>query len=969
MRPCLVALSVTLIVITVWSAAAQETTGVISGRVVDTQRLAVAGVTVTANGSQGIRAITTDADGRYTLPLLTPGVYTVRAELPGFKTFEQREVIVRLGQTVNLELTMQVGVTETVDIPAPAPVVNTKTTTVGIVISADMLTQMPIGRRFTDALYMAPGVSSSGVGTGGTNPSMAGGSGLENAYFVDGVNITNVGFGAVGVYLIGGSLGTALPFDFMKEIQVKTSGYEAEFGMSTGGVVNVITRSGTNRFAGTGFGYVSPDALEAGWNQISLKNGATNTIGGTTNDIGVQAGGPIVHDRLFWIGAINPSWETRTFIAPEGFPLRSIGGVDRRRRTVSYSVKPTYQFKANHRIEASFFGDPAHGDMGPQRLVALRGTTDAGFSQVEYGGHEQVGRYSGLFGRGSLLEASIGRARTRHSETPKVNEWAVRDRRVVPNVISGGIGGYAVGNDGRNLQYSAKATTVVRGHQIRYGIVYEDVNYDAIAQRTGSPITLPDGIRTATGAQVEILPDATFGAIYRVVRASTDNVRHTKQWYSSVFVQDNWDVTPRLTIRPGLRYDQQKLVGNLASFTWDGNWAPRIGATYDISGSGRSKVFGNWGRFYARIPNDLAARALSAEAGVSRVDYFDSALTQPVPNGVLAAGQTIHFVTVGLSNAVIDPASKSTYLDEALIGVEREIGSGTSAGVRYVHRNMPRILEDVGTAQMVAYDLGLPGLASVKYFITNVNRNTPTTVFPELTPAHFEDPIHHYDAVEVTLDRRFRNNWALLSSYRWSRLFGNFEGFYRNDNGQSDPAITSLFDFPTDDPTYTSIGVPRFGYKGDIRYLGGLGQGPLPNDRTHQIKMFGNRTSTDVNIGVGVVLSSGRPLTKMAANPNYNNAGEIPEGPRGSGIQTVRDGFVKRTPFEMDVDVHADYALHRGTRRTVLLADAFNLFNLRRARDYQQNSEVTFNAPHPDYGQITEYQVPFRLRLGIRYEF
>jgi hypothetical protein len=114
---------------------------------------------------------------------------------------------------------------------------------------------------------------------------------------------------------------------------------------------------------------------------------------------------------------------------------------------------------------------------------------------------------------------------------------------------------------------------------------------------------------------------------------------------------------------------------------------------------------------------------------------------------------------------------------------------------------------------MVAYDLGLPGLDSVEYFVTNVDHNTAVTTFPGLPAAHFEDPVHHYDAVEITADKRLSNNWSLQSSYRWSRLWGNFEGFYRDDNGQSDPGWTSLYDFPTNDPSYTAIGVPQFGYE------------------------------------------------------------------------------------------------------------------------------------------------------------
>jgi hypothetical protein len=130
---------------------------------------------------------------------------------------------------------------------------------------------------------------------------------------------------------------------------------------------------------------------------------------------------------------------------------------------------------------------------------------------------------------------------------------------------------------------------------------------------------------------------------------------------------------------------------------------------------------------------------------------------------------------------------------------------------------------------MVAYDLGLPGTDSVAYILTNPSPATPTLA-PELGAA-FEDPIHSYDAVEFTLDRRFTGNWSATASYRWSRLNGTFEGFYREDNGQSDPGITSLYDFPTNDPSYTAIGVQQFGYSGDIRFLGEMGKGPLPLGR------------------------------------------------------------------------------------------------------------------------------------------
>ena len=268
-----------------------------------------------------------------------------------------------------------------------------------------------------------------------------------------------------------------------------------------------------------------------------------------------------------------------------------------------------------------------------------------------------------------------------------------------------------------------------------------------------------------------------------------------------------------------------------------------------------------------------------------------------------------------------------------------------------MHRRFGRILEDVGTLPMARLLPARGWVDSVEYFITNPGPNTPVVPIDGFDIS-FEDAIHDYDAVELTADKRFGNNWGLQTSYRWSRLHGTFEGFFRNDNGQSDPAITSLFDFPTNDPSYTAIGVPEFGFRGDIRYLGALGAGPLPTDRPHQFKVYGNYSMNwGLNLGAGVQLSSGSPLTPLAANPVYENNGEIPEGPRGSGIETV-DGFKTRTPFTYEVNLHADYGVRMGgARRVVLLADVFNLFNAQRATGYDQDTESTFGALNPDFGQ------------------
>jgi len=961
-------------------ASAQEIGGSISGRVLDQQKLAVPGVTVTATGPQGSRSAVTDADGRYQIPFLTPGNYDVRAELQGFKAFEQKGISVRLGQVAEVSVSMQVGgVAETISVTAETPLINTRSTTIGNVMDTDTLRNFPVGRTFAQTLYLTPGVSSSGT-AGAANPSISGGTGLENLYIVDGANVTNTGYGGLGSYSTTfGSLGNATPYDFVKEIQVKTGGYEAEFGQATGGVVNVVTKSGSNQLRGSAFAYAQPDMLQGEFKQYQASNGSVNTQATTVSDVGMEGGFPVVKDRLFFFGAIDPSWRVTTLTAPPTFPLASLGDVDRNRRTVSYAAKGTLQLGGGHRIDASFFGDPSHGENGPQRTSALLVTNTASFSTLDYGGHQQAVRYSGLLASGFLIEGGYSRSLNTIGELPSVNEWRYTDRTVTPNIITGGVGTYEQGNRSLNNQYQIKATNIFKSHSIKYGVEYYDANYSQANQLTGPTFTAPDGRQTATGARVDILPatEVAGGRIYRVTRANFNSERSTPQTYWNFFVQDQWQMG-RVTINPGLRYEQETMSGTIIKdWTLKNNWAPRIGATFDVAGDGKTKIYGNYGKFYARIPNDLAARALSADDGFTRGDYFDSGLTRVVPEGVLAAGVTRHFILAGVGADTIDPDAKLTYTNEYVFGLDREIMRNTTFGVRYVYRNMPQVLEDIANCPMVAYELPQTSsiCGSVEYILTNPSSSIPVAPGTEFLGAHFDDPVHKYNSLEFTLNRR-GSNWSTMTSYRWSRLRGNFEGFYRDDNGQSDPGISSLYDFPTNDPSYAPFYAGL--NAGDIRYLGDK-NGILPLDRPHQVKLYGNYAwASGFNVGAGINLSSGQPFTPFAANPNYGSDGEIPTAPRGSGIQTI-DGFKKRSPFESQTDLQASYALRmNGARRVTFLADVFNVFNQKSVRYYSQNTQLDNNVVNPDFGKPVntnlagnppQYQAPFNMRVGIRFEF
>src|SRR5262249_45227722 len=156
----------------------------------------------------------------------------------------------------------------------------------------------------------------------------------------------------------------------------------------------------------------------------------------------------------------------------------------------------------------------------------------------------------------------------------------------------------------------------------------------------------------------------------RVTRANLNAARNTTQRYWAGFVEDTWQVGNRLTISPGVRYEQETLSGTIVeNFTLKQNWAPRIGATWDATGTGRVKAYGSYGRYFARVPSDLAARALSADAAIT-ADYFDAQLTRPIPNGVLAgptgSQTTTHYTLLGGGADAIDPNVKLSYFNEYL---------------------------------------------------------------------------------------------------------------------------------------------------------------------------------------------------------------------------------------------------------------------------------------------------------------
>src|SRR2546427_5853321 len=233
------------------SAAAQDisTKGGISGTVVDSTGAVVPGATVTITGPIGERVVITDSRGSYEVANLIPGKYTVKASLAGFKTASVSDVTVYVGKATSVRLTLSTGdIAETIEVVGGAVDIDTGNTAIGANINSQVFQNLPVQRQVDNLFYLAPGVTESQAG-GKANPSISGGSALDNLYVADGVNITDSSFGGLGVFSREyGTLGVGITTSYVKEVQVKTGGFEPQFGQSQGGIVNIITKSGSNDY-------------------------------------------------------------------------------------------------------------------------------------------------------------------------------------------------------------------------------------------------------------------------------------------------------------------------------------------------------------------------------------------------------------------------------------------------------------------------------------------------------------------------------------------------------------------------------------------------------------------------------------------------------------------------------------------------------------------------------------------------
>lgn len=930
-----------------------QTTGTISGLVLDGEgnALADAQVSATSPSLQGERTAATDRDGTFRMPGLPPGSYQVRAALTGLQTVAQAGVVLPIDREITLEFQLLPSFSDEVAVSGSPPLLDATSAAIGTIVSRETLENLPIARNFVNLAFLAPGVVDSGGFDRGA-PSIAGATSLENRIVVDRLDTTESGF--------GGAL-SSLPPEFLEAVEIKTGGLSPEYGGALGGIINVLTRSGSNETHATVFGYYRDDGFGSDPPR-SVRN--DQFLDSRTYDYGGTLGGRIVRDRLWFFLGVNPISLEEDWLTSQGL------SVTNETDAVSYVGKLSGQIHPSHRVVATAFGDP--------RDSTFHSTYSAGVlrDDVEYRNHHFVLSYDAIPHRDLAMTLSVGRYDSNTTRSPAADRpWYIDaaggrfaraencgDPALVLDGMSfapGCLGGTFVYDplDGRRDELRASVTwygqTGRIGHEVRAGAVFRKVKFKFNA-RYPAPVPGPfyDSAGTLVdagglaGQQWILFPDAA-----QLEERESDGPGENEEL--AVFVQDKISIGGRWTLQLGLRADAFDSTGRRTDqdasarlkFRLDEMLGPRVGVIYDPTGRGRSKLFAHYGRYYESMPLWLNTTIF----GINRRNRYtfrypdDGSLPSAENPGVLMSSQS-SAGTPPLLASRMDPQ----YTDEYVVGYEHQVGQSFSVGLTGIYRDVGDVLENFCINDGATCFIGNPG--------GTLTRN-PATGALLAEPVTFAEPERKYRALQLTFERRLRGNWQMAGSYVYSRNEGNYTGLLQQDIGFSAPNVTTDFDRPE---------------------LAQNASGPLPNDRTHQAKLYGTyRWSFGLLSGVFAQYVSGTPLSKIGNHPYGPFRFITPRGSAG------------RTPDLFTIDLRTEYPIRLAKSDVTIsaFADVFNVTDNQRptylSQRWTRARSRTTEDPNecggpgtgpgtdcpngdPSWGQPILFHAPRSLRIGAR---
>jgi len=852
-------------------AMAQETRGAIEGIIKDSSGAVLPGVTVEAKGPTGTFSSVTDAAGVYRFPALDPGTYELTATLAGFEPAKRDALQIVVGKVIKVDLALAVGgVTESVQVTSESPTIDVKRATAATNIRQEQIDRIPKGRDFQSLVTLAPGANNESR-SGGL--SIDGASAAENKYYLDGIDTTNLRTGVSA---------TPVLTDFIEEVQVKSSGYAAEFGGATGGVVSVISKSGTNQFRGDVGAYYNSEDLngDLAENQASTVRRVLRLYLNGQNlaetveypkdnysrtDPFFQLGGPIMKDKLwFWMGYTPQLEKTERTVT---FRSNSQTGTFESKETTQNLIgNITYQIAQPLRLKVSGQYRPYKQE---GRLPAENGTSNPLVAFAKLGTEQDNNTATG-----SLDWVASNRA----FFNVKGNYLAYDTRDVgIPNEIwyqfvSGSNNIYDTRPDMiKSAGYNSVLTNRARAKDLykRVGMSADGTFYvSAAGQHTFKTGVQFEQISNDV-ADIEQQPHVSFYWNQSLSTLAGQVVRGTYGYYSwrqfgtlgkvkvnnvGLFLQDAWTVNDKLTVNLGIRTEREDVPSyrsnlNGIKFSFADKLAPRVGAAYDIFGNGKWKVYGSWGIFYDTMKLELPRGAFGGDVWVERYYELNTLDWNTIAVNGNYPGRQLDIVDFRIPSndpacpecGAIDPDLKPFKSQELVFGIEHELSARTAVSARYVHKQVDRAIEDVGVI--------VPGIGEV-FYIANPGEGVATTIEKVDCPTcpGLPEIKRNYNALELQFTKRFSNNWSFNANYTLSKLDGNYPGLASSDEiARVSPNVTRLFDGL----------VMAFRPGGEAVY------GVLNTDRTHQLKLSGvYQLPTRTTIGAVQRIASGIPITR-----------------------------------------------------------------------------------------------------------
>jgi hypothetical protein len=973
--------------------------GRIIGKATDDQGNPLPGVTVEATGPRlvGIASTVTDLNGTYRLMALPSGTYEITYALPGFKTLIRKGIYLELSQTMVLNISLeQAAVEEQVTVVGQSPLIDVKSTVKGMTMTKEIFLSLPRGRSFDSLISTIPGVQNEDVSAG---ISVDGASGAENMFFVDGTDVTDFHLGVKGQNVV---------LELLDEVKVTASGYNAEYGGSMGGVINVISRSGGNEFHGDIMGYYENNRqwMEGGardylrqdpndytiWEHVN--NDSLYFNGGKDRDRynryeGVfSLGGYLIKDKLWFFGSINPIYyqtaAQRDFNYREG-PFSTF----KNKNTVyNGSVRLSAAPLQGLRLAASFvnnfsryrgalpsiqgYDDSAYewGDEGfdyPNWTTALTADYSIGNNLlITYRGGWHLQNTTNQ----QILPPDRSTFSFSYSNYPYEDDpfyvanpdllhssgWTDAGTfRDTKRVLQGKVG--------NNVDVSYYLEWMGE-HALKAGIGYAYLYEDVFNSSTHPRVYMGFGRTTyALGFPVGVGADPSspyYGAYgYYYIRGSwTQPINggawkiHANNW--SVYAQDSWTIKNRLTINFGLRAESQYIP----SMTTDTSYpdftdkpvkfnlgqmlAPRVGAVYDVFGDSSLKVFGSFGIYYDVMKLYMAE--LTFGGWKRKQDYYS--LTNPDWRQIAASGDfndrasqeaggtyagSLDFLPPSFGR--VDPDLKPTAQREISFGAEKKLLEDLSLSVRFVNKHLIRTIEDVGVFETVVNDDGTTDITET-FYITNpgFGWSRPVSQGGKFTDDYWACPkaTREYYGLNISLEKRFSNNWQGGINYTLSRVAGNYSGLASSDEvsgglGRVGPNVELYYDdwFIMYDATGDTL------------------SGALPQDRTHYLKAYG-AYSFPFGLTVGAIAygRSGLPLTtRLLLNDRY--------------IYPENRGDLGRLPFTFWADLYLDYTFRLGEKyRASINLQINNVTNTSTIQS--QLSDLNLDGIYADYPQILD---------------